>query len=75
MAESFPTPGAFRRAAHKVVEFHRFQELTAELTVVSEQICRARPAEPDAAGWTEAGKERLLLFIKKSHAEFRRFSK
>jgi hypothetical protein len=46
-----------------------------ELTVVNEQICRARPAEPDATGWTEAEKKRLLLFIKKSHAKSRRSSK
>jgi hypothetical protein len=74
-AESFATPAAFRKAAQEVAEFHRFQELTAELTAVNEQICRARPAEPDAAGWTEAEKKRLLLFIKKSHAKSRRSSR
>jgi hypothetical protein len=75
VAESFATPAAFRKAAEEVTEFHLLQDLTAELTAVNEQICRLRPAEPDAAGWTEAGKKRLLLFIKKSHGKSTRFSK
>ena len=45
------------------------------LTALNEQICRVRPAEPDEGGWTEAGKKRLLLFIKKSHGKSRRFSR
>jgi hypothetical protein len=75
VAESFATPSAFRKAAQEVAEFHRLQNLTAELTAVNEQICRCRPAEPDPAGWTEAEKKRLLLFIKKSHGKSKRFSK
>jgi len=75
VAESFSTPAAFRKATQEVAEFHRFQELSAELTAVNEEICRSRPPESDAAGWTEAEKKRLLLFIKKSHAKSRRFSK
>jgi hypothetical protein len=75
VAESFATPSAFRQAAQEVAEFHRLQNLTAELTAVNEQICRCRPAEPDPAGWTEAEKKRLLLFIKKSHGKSKRFSK
>jgi len=73
VAESFASPSAFRKAAQEVAEFHRFQDLAAELTTVNEQICRSRPAEPDATGWTEAEKKRLLLFIKKSHERSRRF--
>jgi hypothetical protein len=75
VAESFATPAAFRKAAAEVSEFHRFQDLTAELTALNEQICRERPAEPDATGWSEAKKKRLLQFIKKSHGKSRRFSK
>lgn len=75
VAESFASPSAFRKAAQEVAEFHRFQDLAAELTTVNEQICRSRPAEPDATGWTEAEKKRLLLFIKKSHERSRRFSR
>jgi hypothetical protein len=74
VAESFATPAAFRKAAQEVTEFHRFQELTAELTAVNEQICRLRPVESDEAGWTETEKKRLLLCIKKSHGKSRRFS-
>jgi hypothetical protein len=75
VAESFPTPSAFRKTAQQVGEYHRFQNLAAQLTTVNEQICRLRPAEPDQAGWTEAEKKRLLQFIKKSHGKSRRFSK
>ena len=75
VAESFTTPSAFRKAAQEVAEFHRFQELAAELTALNEQICRSRPAEADAAGWSEAEKKRLLLFIRKSHGKSRRSSR
>lgn len=75
VAESFPAPNAFRKAAQEVTEFHRFQDLSAELTALNEQICRLRSAEPDPTGWTEAEKKRLLLFIKKSHGKSRRFFK
>ena len=75
VAESFATPLAFRKAAQEVAEFHRFQDMSSELTGLNEQICSLRTTEPDATGWTEAEKKRLLLFIKKSHGKSRRFSK
>jgi hypothetical protein len=75
VSESFATPSAFRKAAQEVAEFHRFQDLTAELTAINEEICQARSAESDATGWTEAEKKRLLLYIKKSHGKSRRFSR
>jgi hypothetical protein len=75
VSESFATPWAFRKAAQEVAEFHRFQDLTAELTAINEEICQTRSAEPDATGWTEAEKKRLLLYIKKSHGKSRRFSR
>ena len=75
VAESFSTPTALRQAAQQVSEYHRFQNLAAQLTAVNEQICRLRPLEPDETGWTEAEKKRLLTFIKKSHGKSRRFSK
>lgn len=75
VAESFATPAAFGQAAEQVTEFHRFQDLIAELTDVNEQICRLRSVESDAKGWTEAEKKRLLLFIRKSHGKSGRFSR
>lgn len=75
VAESLPAPSAFRQAAEQVGEFHRFQDLIAELTAINEQICRLRPVAPDQTGWTEAEKKRLLPFIRKSHGKFKRFSK
>lgn len=75
VAESFGTPAAFRKVAQEVAEFHRFQDLRAELITINEQICRLRPVEPDVTGWTEAEKKRLLLFIKRSHGKSRRSSK
>ena len=75
VAESFSTPTALRQAAQQVGEYHRFQDLVAQLTAVNEQICRLRPVESDQTGWTEAEKKRLLTFIKKSHGKSRRFSR
>ena len=75
VSESFSTPTAFRTAAQQVGEYHRFQDLGAQLTAVNERICRLRPAEPDQTGWTEAEKKRLLQFITKSRGRSRRFSR
>lgn len=75
VAESAATPSAFRQAAEQVGEFHRFQDLIAELTAINEQICRLRPVAPDQTGWSEVEKKRLLLFIKKSHGKSRRSSR
>jgi hypothetical protein len=36
VAESFSKPAAFRQAVEQVDEFHRFQQLTAELTALHE---------------------------------------
>lgn len=69
VAESFPTPAAFRQAAQQVDEFHRFQALSAELTALNEQICRRRPVESEPSTWTDEEKKRLLRFIKKSRAK------
>lgn len=74
VSESFATPAAFRKAAQEVGEYHRFQDMVAELTAINEQVCRLRSAESDQTGWTEAEKKRLLQFIKKSHGKSRRFS-
>jgi hypothetical protein len=75
VAESLATPTAFRQAADQVSEFHRFQDLIAELTAINEQICRLRPVAPDQTGWTEGEKKRLLPFIKRSHGKSRRSSR
>jgi hypothetical protein len=75
VAESFPTPAAFVKAAREVNEYHRFQTLVSELTALNQRICRLRPAESAETGWTEEEKKRLLLFIKKSREKSRRFSK
>jgi hypothetical protein len=74
VSESFATPAAFRKVAQEVGEYHRFQDLVAELTAINEQICRLRSAVSVETGWTEAEKKRLLQFIKKSHGKSRRFS-
>jgi hypothetical protein len=75
VAESFPSPAGFRQAAAQVAEFHRFQDLIAQMTALNEQICRLRPAEPEATGWTEAEKKRLLRYIKKSRGNSTRSSR
>jgi hypothetical protein len=75
VAQSFATPAAFRKAAQEVTEYHRFQDLCAELTTINEQICRLRSVESEESGWTEVEKKRLLPFIRKSHGKSRHFSK
>lgn len=68
VAESFASPAAFRKAQREVTEFHRLQKLNTELVAVNEQICRQRPVEPDATGWTAQEKKRVLQSIRRSRA-------
>jgi len=69
VAESFASPASFRKAQREVAEFHRLQSLNAELVAVNEQICRLRPVEPDATGWTAQEKKRVLQSIGRSRAK------
>ncbi len=68
VSESFANPAAFRKAQREVSEFHRLQELSAQLVSVNEQICRLRPVAPDTSGWTAQEKKRVLQFIRRSRA-------
>lgn len=69
VTESFSSPTAFRKAQREIQEFHRFQNLSAELVAVNEKICRLRPVEEEQQGWTAQEKKRLLRFIKRSHGK------
>ena len=69
VAESFASPASFRKAQREVAEFHHMQDLTAELVALNEQICRLRPVESDATGWTAQEKKRVLQSIGKSRAK------
>lgn len=42
VTEALPTRAAVRKAEREIAEFRRFQQLSAELVEVSEQICRLR---------------------------------
>jgi len=67
VTESFPNPAALRKAQKEVAEFHRFQQLSAELVTLNERICACRPVEQARSGWTEAEKKRLLRSIRRWH--------
>ena len=69
VTESFSSATAFRKAQREIQEFHRFQNLSAELVAVNEKICRLRPVEEEQQGWTAQEKKRLLRFIKRSHGK------
>ena len=66
VAESFPSPAAFRKAQAEIKEYHRFQQLSGELVTVNEKICRSRPLEEEPSGWTAEEKKRLLQSIRRS---------
>jgi len=66
VTESFASPAAFRKAQREIEEFHRFQNLSAELVSVNEKICRLRLLEEEPQEWTTQEKKRLLRFIKRS---------
>jgi len=65
VTETFPNPAALRKAQQEVAEFHRLQRLSDELVGINEKICKLRPALPQAEGWTEQEKKRLLQSIKR----------
>jgi hypothetical protein len=65
VAESFSSPTAFRKAQSEIDEYHRLQELTAELIEVNEKICKHRSVESESGGWTPQEKKRLLRSMKK----------
>lgn len=68
VAESFPSPDAFRKVQTELGEYHRFQQLSNDLVGVNEKICRHRRVGPDSSAWTAEEKKRLLRFIRKSRA-------
>ena len=45
VTETFLSPAALHKAQQEVTEFHRFQELCAEIIEVSEKICASRAVE------------------------------
>lgn len=67
VAESFPSPSAFRKAQSEIDEYHRLQTLTSELIAVNEKICMQRPLQSDSSGWTPEEKKRLLRSMRRSH--------
>lgn len=66
VAESFPTPAAWRKAQAEIDEYHRFQQFSSELIAINEKICEQRPLPPSADAWTASEKKRLLRSIKRS---------
>ena len=47
VAESFPSPSAWRKAPSEIDEYQRFQQLSAGLIAVNENICEHRPLAPE----------------------------
>lgn len=66
VAESFPSPAAWRKAQAEIDEYHRFQQLSNELIEVNEKICRHRPIVAESSAWTAEEKKRLLRSMKRS---------
>jgi hypothetical protein len=69
VTETFPNPTALRKAQQEVREFHRFQQLSQQLIMLSEKICRLRPVEQQRGGWSEQEKKRLLQSIRRSQGK------
>lgn len=67
VAESFPTPAAWRKAQAEINEYHRLQRLNAELIEVNEKISKLRPLDLEE-GWTAQEKKRLLRSVRRSPA-------
>jgi len=69
VAESFPSPSAWRKAQSEIDEYHRLQKLSAQLIAVNEKICKHRPLELEESTWTPEEKKRLLRSMRRSPAK------
>ena len=69
VAESFPSPSAWRKAQSEIDEYHRLQKLSAERIAVNEKICQQRPIGPASGTWSPEEKKRLLRSMRKSSAK------
>jgi len=69
VAESFPSPAAWRKAQAEVEEYRRLQQLSAELIAINQKICRHRPVQPEDSKWTAQEKKRLRRFIERSRGK------
>jgi hypothetical protein len=69
VAESFPSPAAWRKAQSEIDEYHRLLKLSAELIAVSEKICQHRPLDSESNSWTPEEKKRLLRSMRRSPAK------
>jgi len=69
VAESFPSPAAWRKAQSEIDEYHRFQQLNTELIAVNEKICKHRPLESEGSAWTPEEKKRLLRSMRRLPAK------
>ena len=69
VAESFPSPAAWRKAQSEIDEYHRLRKLSAELVAINEKICQHRPVQPESRAWTPEEKKRLLRSMRKSPAK------
>ena len=68
VAESFPSPAAWRKAQSEIDEYQRLHRLSAELIAVNEKICQQRPLESEST-WTPEEKKRLLRSLRRSRAK------
>ena len=66
VSETFSTAAELRKAQRVVEDYHRFRQLSQELLVVNERICRARPRE-DSVSPQE--KKRPKRSVRKSRAK------
>src|SRR5450759_2780911 len=69
VAESFPSPAAWRKAQSEIDEHHRFQKLITELIAVNDKICMQRPLASESSTWTPEEKKRLLRSMRRSPAK------
>jgi hypothetical protein len=69
VAESFPSPAAWRKAQSEIDEHHRFRNLSTELIAVNEKICMQRPLESESGTWTPEERKRLLRSMRRSLAK------
>jgi hypothetical protein len=65
VTETFPTPGALRKAQQEVAEFRRFQKLGEDLLALNEKICQLRPVDGEQGNWNAQEKKRLLRSIRR----------
>ena len=67
VTESLAGRASVEKAEQEIAAFRKFEKLCREFIEINKKICRSRPIEEHADGWTVEEKKRRMESIRKWH--------